>query len=87
MLVFMQFSKRMQFNVKMSKQFGKTLILNMVGRPNNCSVVQPTIRENRWLWDTKRFPGVSLLAILFRMRVKIIQTFLKFRRLCYFLKT
>ena len=59
MLVFMQFSKRMQFNVKMSKQFGKTLILNVVGRPNNCSIVQPTIRENRWLWDTKISWGLS----------------------------
>ena len=59
MLVFMQFSKRMQFYVKMSKQFGKTLILNVVGRPNDCSIVKLMIRENRWLWDTKRIPGVS----------------------------
>ena len=30
MLVFMQFYKRMQFYVKMSEQFGKILILNVV---------------------------------------------------------
>lgn len=61
MLVFMQFSKTMQFYVKMSEQFGKILILNVVGRPNDCSIVQPMIRENRWPWDTRRIPGVSHL--------------------------
>ena len=62
-----------EFYERMSKQFGKTLILNVVRRPDDCPIVQPMIRESRDDYGSLRKflrPPTSYLAILFRRELK-----------------